>query len=219
MADILISVRGEAERRLSPELATVHAAASADGPQRDDVVAHVTTVAARLRDGLSDAEGSGAVREWSSGSTSVWSDRPWNADGDRLPLVHHASIEVVATFSDVDALAAWLGAVSDDEAVRVSHVEWGLTPETRARVEQEVATAAIAVAVARATDYAAALGRSSVEAAEIADTGLLGAGAPSGPPAFARAALMSADAAGAAFDLRPADIVVTSTIEGRFIAH
>lgn len=220
MADILISVRGEAERRVAPELAAIHVSAATDGAERADVVSRATAAAAPLRERLEQLSGSGAVTTWSSGSVSIWSDRPWNADGRQLALVHHAAIEFTAVFSDIPALSEWADTLVGDEAVRVSHVEWLLASETRAAVEREVAAAAVDVAVTRATAYAAALGRTSVEPIEVADVGLLGGGDPQPPrPSFARAAMMSADSGGAGFDLRPADIVVTAAVEGRFVAR
>lgn len=220
MADILISVRGDAERRVAPELAAIHVSAATDGSERADVVARATSAAAPLRERLERLSASGAVTTWSSGSVSIWSDRPWNAEGRQLAPVHHAAIEITAVFGDIVALSEWADALAGDEAVRVSHVEWLLASETRATVEREVAAAAVDVAVARAAAYAAALGRTSVDPIEIADVGLLGGGDPQPPqPSFARAAVMSADSGPGGFDLRPADIVVTAAVEGRFVAR
>ncbi|QLD13107.1 SIMPL domain-containing protein [Microbacterium oleivorans] len=220
MADILISVRGEAERRVSPELAAIHVTAATDGPERADVVSRATAAAAPLRERLELLSDDGAVTTWSSGSISIWSDRPWNADGRQLAPVHHAAIELTAVFSDIAGLSEWADTLAGDEAVRVSQVEWLLASATRAAVEREVAATALDVAVGRATAYAAALGRTSVEPVEIADVGLLGGSDPQPPqPSFARAAMLSADSGAAGFELRPSDIVVTAAVEGRFVAR
>ncbi|MFS0714813.1 SIMPL domain-containing protein [Microbacterium sp. 2P01SA-2] len=219
MADILISVRGEAERRVSPEVAIVSAAATADGPERTDVVSRVTATVAPLRTRLEELTRAGTVSDWSSGSVSTWSERPWNAEGNQLAPVHHATIDLRATFDDFVALAEWVSRLADDEGMRVSNIEWQLSPATRATVERDVATSAVGVAVARASAYATALGRASVEPVEIADIGLLhGADAPPSAPLFARAATMSADASSGGVELRPAEIVVTAAVEARFRA-
>ncbi|SDQ13195.1 SIMPL domain-containing protein [Microbacterium sp. cf332] len=220
MADILISVRGEAERRVAPEVAIVSAAAAADGPERTAVVSRVTTTIATLRTRLEELTRAGVVSNWSSGSVSTWSDRPWNPDGKQLAPVHHATIDLFATFDDFVALSEWVGLLSDDDGMRVSTVEWQLSPATRATIEREVATSAVGVAVARASAYAAALGHGSIEPVELADVGLLsGADAPPAAPMFARAATMSADAASGGIALRPGDIVVTAAVEARFRAR
>ncbi|WP_454141393.1 SIMPL domain-containing protein [Microbacterium lacticum] len=94
---------------------------------------------------------------------SVWADRPWNNEGRQLDLVHHASVELTATFTDVLALSDWLNEIAATDGLQLGTVEWQLTPETRAHVEREVATDAVAVAVARARAYAGAIDRSAVE--------------------------------------------------------
>ncbi len=220
MADILISVRGEAERRVSPEVAIVSAAASADGPERTAVVARATATIAPLRTRLEELTRAGVVSSWSSGSVSTWSDRPWTPAGNQLAPVHHATIDLLATFDDFVALAEWVALLSDDAGMRVSNVEWQLSPATRATIEREVATSAVGVAVARASAYATALGHGAVEPVEIADVGLLsGADTPPAAPMFARAATMSADASSGGVELRPAEIVVTAAVEARFRAR
>ena len=87
------------------------------------------------------------------------------------------------------------------------------------RVDREVATRAVAVAVERATAYAQAIGRASVTPVEIADVGLLDDGArpEAAPRMFARAMAMDAGAA-PAVEFRPDDIRVTAAVEARFRA-
>lgn len=220
MADILISVRGEAERRVAPEVAIVRAAAAADGPERTAVVARATATIAPLRTRLEELTRAGVVSNWSSGSVSTWSDRPWNPDGNQLAPVHHATIDLSATFDDFVALAEWVSLLSDDGGMRVSNVEWQLSPATRATIEREVATSAVGVAATRASAYAAALGHGAVEPVEIADVGLLSGTDPQpGTPMFARAAAMSADTSSGGIELRPDEIVVTAAVEARFRTH
>ncbi|MDD7962639.1 SIMPL domain-containing protein [Microbacterium thalli] len=220
MADILISVRGEAEQRTAPELAQVSASVATEGAEREDVVARASASAASMRERLDVLHGHGAVTAWSSGTTSVWSDRPWEPDGRAPELRHQATIAFTATFADVAALGEWVSTLADDATVRIAHVEWHLSPATRTRIERELATTAVGVAVSRASAYAAALGLGSVEPTEIADVGLL-SGADAAPPesAFTRTALLAADGASGGIDLRPTEIVVSAAVEGRFIAR
>lgn len=218
MSHVTLTVRGEAQTRVAPERAVAHVNASVEGAARGEVVERLAALAEPVRTGLSSRKDAGSVADWSSQRASVWSDRPWNADGKQLDLVHHASVEITATFTDTLALSDWLNTVAAVDGLQVGAVQWDLTPETTARIERETATRAVAVAIERATAYATALGKSAVTPIEIADTGLLGDGASSNPAPrmFARAA--SADMAAPAVDFRPADIVVTAAVEARFTA-
>lgn len=216
MSEVVITVRGESSARVRAEEAAVRVTVVTDGPARGPVVERAQERAASVQDGLVAHLRSGEVSEWSSARVSVFSDRPWNHDGTQLPLVHHAAIELSATFTDAGALSWWLGDVAESDDVQVTAVEWRLSSDTRARTERDVAADAVHVAVERATAYADALGLASVTAVEIADAGLLDARPNPSAPFAARA--MAADS-GPSFSLQPPEIVVTSTVEGRFRAH
>lgn len=223
MTEVTITVRGAHETRIAPERAVAHITARADGPARGGVVERIAALAAPVRADLADRKSAGVVAEWSSQRVSVWAERPWNAEGRQLDLVHHASVEFTATFTDFMLLSDWLNGIAEQEGLQVGAVDWDLSPETRARVEREVATAAVTVAVERATAYASALGRGTVTPLEIADPGLLtgsgDAGAGPQPLRMARMA-MAMDAGGApAVDFQPDDIVVAASVEARFTAR
>lgn len=216
MNDVIITVRGSAEAHLAPERAVAHVSASVDGPERAAVIERVAAVSAPVRDDLAARKAAGTIDEWTAQRVAVWSERPWNGEGRQLDLVHHASVEITATFSDFAALSDWLNLLATRDALQVGAVDWQLTPETRARTEREVATAAVAVAVDRATAYAAAIGRANVVPLQIADLGLLESDAQ---PRMMKASMMAMDAAGApAVDFRPDDITVTAAVEARFTA-
>jgi len=221
MSDVIITVRGESRSLITPERAIAHVSASADGPERGGVVERIAALAEPVRTDLAARKAAGSIVDWASQRVSVWSDRPWNTEGRQLNLVHHASVELTATFSDLMALSDWLNQIATTDGLQASTVDWELTPETRARVEREVATDAVAVAVERATAYAAAIGRETVTPLQIADLGLLDSGGREGAaPRMIKASMMAMDAAGSApaVDFRPDDIVVTAAVEARFSA-
>ncbi|MFS0732712.1 SIMPL domain-containing protein [Microbacterium sp. 1P10UB] len=222
MADVIITVRGEHETRIAPERGIARITVRGEGPERAPVLERVAALALPLRDDLAARQAAGTIVEWSSGRAAVWSDRPWNADGTRLAPVHYATIDISATFSDVAALSAWLSDVAERDGVQVGGVDWILTPTTRAAREQEVATEAVQVAVARATAYARAIGRETVTPVQIADVGLLGGGDAPGMPAspkMMRAAFAAMDASsGPAMQFQPEDITLTAAVEARFTA-
>ena len=222
MSDVIISVRGEHEARLAPERGTVHFSVRADGPERGPVVERIASPALPLREQLDERKDAGAVTEWTSRRVSVWSDRPWNAEGTQLPLVHHASIAFTATFSDFAVLSWWVGDVAEAEGVQLENVTWALTPERGRVTESEVAAEAVRTAVTRATSYATAIGLSAVTPLEIADVGLLArTEAESGftQSKMIRAASMDAMGGGVGVQLQPDDIVVTAAVEARFLAR
>ncbi|MGP3536074.1 SIMPL domain-containing protein [Microbacterium sp. RD1] len=216
MSEVIVTVRGEKERSVAPERAVLQLAVRADGPERGRVVERVTGRAEPLRDDLIAHQRSGEVIEWSSNRVSVWSERPWNSEGRQLPPVHHASIEISATFGDFAALSWWVGESADTEEVQITDVRWELSPETRAEVERHVAAEAVHVAVERARAYAEALGLESVSPLEMADAGLLLPKADQ-PPRMLRA--MAVDASAPTLALQPADIVVAAAVEARFLAR
>jgi len=217
MSEVIVTVRGEHERRVAPEFAEIQVVVRVDGPERGPVVEAATRRAEPLTDDLIAAQRSGEVVEYSSGRISVWAERPWNSEGRQLPPVHHAAIEISATYRDFGALSWWIGEIADVDGVEIASVGWTLSPETRVRVEQEVAAEAVDVAVQRASAYASALGLSTVAAREVADVGLLdGHGETASAPKMMRA--MAADSSGPAVKLQPADILVTAAVDARFAA-
>lgn len=225
MSDVVITVRGEHEARIAPEQATVHLTLRAEGPERGAVVERISALSEPVRDDLISRKSAGNVAEWTSRRVSIWSERPWNNEGKRLAPVHYATVEFSATFTDFAALSWWVGDVAEREEVQLSHIDWRLTPETRTATERDVASAAVGVAVARATAYAEAIGLASVVPLEIADLGLLTrADAPESAPAetMRLAKAFASDAVGSAgggVQLQPEEIVVSAAVEARFAAR
>jgi uncharacterized protein YggE len=224
MSEVTITVRGEHELRVAPEEAVAHLSVRAEGPGRGAVVERIAAVAAPLREDLESRKAAGTLTEWSSQRVSVWANRPWNNEGKQLALVHYASVEITATFTDFAALSWWISDVAERDGVQVDRVDWRLTPASAKAFEADVAAQAVQVAVDRATAYASAIGLRTVTPLEIADLGLL-TRAPDQPapaPKMLRAmsmAAMDAGGAGPAVELQPEDIVVTSAVEARFGAH
>jgi hypothetical protein len=225
MSDVVITVRGEHERRIAPEEAVAHVSVRAEGRERGGVVERIAALTAPLRDDLAARKDAGGLVDWSSQRVSVWANRPWNNEGKQLALVHYASVEITATFTDFAALSWWISDVAEREGVQVDTVQWRLTPATAKATEAGVAAQAVQVAVDRATAYAGAIGLSSVTPLEIADLGLLTHAPEQGSPApkmmmrAAPMAAMDAGGSGPAVELQPEDIVVTAAVEARFAAR
>lgn len=221
MSDVTITVRGENQTRIAPERATIHITVRAEGPVRTSVVERALTLAQPVRASLTERQDAGSVTDWSSKSLAVRAERPWSSDGKQLALVYRASVDFVPTFMEASELSVWVSEISSWDGVEIGWVDWHLTPQTRADIEREVASAAVGVAVQRAQAYAAALGLQSVTPVEIADTGLISreqAPAPSMMRARGAAFAATADAP-AEMAYEPEDIVISATVEARFTAR
>jgi len=225
MSEVTITVRGEHETRVAPEEAIARLSVRTEGSDRGEVVERIAALTAPLRDDLAARKLAGGVADWTSERVSLWANRPWNSEGTQLALVHYASVELTATFTDFAALSWWISEVSEYEGVQIDGIVWRLTPESARLTEAAVAAQAVRVAVERATAYAAAINLGDVTPVEIADLGLLARGeAPASAPApqmlrMAKSSL-SADAAGTgpALEFQPDDIVVSAAVEARFTA-
>lgn len=222
MSDVIITVRGVHEARIAPEHARARLTVRAEGPERGPVVEKIAALATPIRDDLIARKAAGSLHDWSSERVAVWANRPWNADGNQLPLVHYASLEATAVFTDFTALSWWISELADREGVQIDGVEWLLTPETAKATEAEAAAHAVRVAIARATAYASAIERTTVTPLEIADVGLLTRGEARASSASEMRMMKASFAmdAGAApsMDFQPQDIVVTAAVEARFLA-
>lgn len=221
MSEVTVTVRGEHEVRVAPERATIRVSVRAEGPERTAVVDEAMRLTEPVRGSITERKEAGSVVEWTSKRLSVRAERPWNNEGKRLAPVYYASIDLTATFVEASELSIWVSEVSAWDGVEVGWVDWRLTPETRARLERDVAAQSVEVAVTRARAYASALGLNEVAPLEIADAGLISQGqqVPSAPMAmYARGAAMAADSS-PAMEYEPEEIVVSATVEGRFLAR
>lgn len=221
MNAVTITVRGENEVRIAPERADIRVSVRAEGPRRTDVVEQAMRLSEPLRDSITARKDAGTVAEWTSKRLTVRAERPWNSDGRQLALVYHASVDFTATFTEASELSIWVSEISAWDGLEIGGVNWSLTPETRARVEREVASSAVGVAVARAEAYASALNLTNVIPLEIADVGLISNGQqPTAPQMMkARGAAFAVMAeSGPSMEYEPDDIIVAATVEGRFSA-
>ena len=227
MADTTITVQGEYSAWYPAERATVKASVLADGVDRDEVFARALESSKSVRSLIETIfdKTAGPVTWWTSDSVRVWSERPWNNQGQQLAPVFHAGVDFSAKFREFDALARWVESVAGIDGVTVSSIEWDLTVATRTSATVEVRSRAVKDAVAKATVFAQSIGLGSVTATALADPGMLGdpSGGGGGPqPVFARGAMKSMMVGGAGspeLALKPEDISVASAVDARFIAR
>ncbi len=217
-----ITVRGAFSAFEPPERGTVHATIAYEGPAMEPVYDHVARDLEAVKTSVTRLKkDQGPVTWWSAQQLRTWSNRPWNQDGEQLPLVHHASVGVEVKFRDFTALSRWVGEhVANTEGFRISHVEWALTSKRRNDLAQKAQTRAVRDAATRAQQYADALGLGKVTPIAIADAGMLGASLhPDGGhgAAYLRAGVM-ASGGGHDVELLPEDIEVSAAVDARFAA-
>lgn len=219
MPETVITVQGSHTARVAAERAEVSLSVDADGPDRDAVVAAVSSAAAAVRATIEPLAESGAIALWSSDSIRVWSQRPWSQDGAQLDPVQHATIDVSATFASFDEIARWIEQVIALDHVTVHGIHWSLTEATLADATAQVRGGAVEDAVAKATAYARSLGLGPVTATAIADPGMLGTSAA--PTSESEARFMKMDGAGGSGEplaLKPEHIHVSAAVHARFVS-
>jgi uncharacterized protein len=216
---IEITVRGHFSTFRSPERVTVHTAVGYEGPSMEPVYQQVARDLEILKASITPLKtASGPVTWWSADQLRTWSHRPWNEDGEQLPLVHHATIGVAVKFRDFGVMSRWVAEHTEDiEGFRVNNFNWALTSKHRDQLTKEVRTNAVRAAVDRAQQYADALGLGTVRPVAIADAGMLGA--ESNPMSRHGGDFLLAESVGSSsVELQPEDIEVSASVDARFIA-
>ena len=213
MGGIEIHVRGSRRVRIAPERATVYASVTRDGAERDAVFAATARILESVRASLQDLRDTDRLRWYGVDQIRVEAHRPWNADGEQLPLVHTATVAVTAQFDDLAALSDWVSAVAVVDGVRVAGIDWTLSGRTRDRLERRARRRALRNARRRAQDYADALGLGRVRVRTVSDAG---AGGHQGRPMY-RLAMSSSPAPEPSVSLEPQDIEIDAEVEATFV--
>ncbi|MCB0942297.1 MAG: SIMPL domain-containing protein [Mycobacterium sp.] len=220
MTVVEINVRGSHTVTLAPERATVHATVGIEGPAPEPVFEAVAAGLAEVVRSLEESHHAkrGPVTWYAVDQVRRGSHRPWNEQGEQLPLVYSATVSIAAKFRDFDELARWVAWSATVEGLSIRYVHWALTERRRIAVERKTRQQAVRDARRRAQDYADALDLGPVSVREISDTGL---GRPGGPaPLAMRAAAAAPGGDAPEFVLRPEDVEISAHVEAGFsVAH
>ncbi|MET8833048.1 SIMPL domain-containing protein [Micromonospora sp. NPDC004540] len=205
MADApVVAVRGEAYREVAPELARFTVTATARDRDRETTLTRLAERTAAVRVLLDAAEP--AVERRETGQLRVWPET--RRSGERV-VAYHGSVATTVTVVDFTALGELMLRLADQEQVEVAGPWWSLRPDSPAY--REARHAAIADALARAREYAEALGARVTALLELADTGLTAA-----PPMMAKAGFARAGEAPPELELDPQPQPVQAAVEARF---
>jgi uncharacterized protein len=220
---VLLSVSGEARRLAAPDCAVLDGQFEHTASSREEAVASVSASLDRL---TADLAALGAVPfaqdagnlplTWSAHSWSTREERyhdPETGRPERSGQVA-ATLALRVTIRDFELLDGLTRALSADPGLNVFGVSWEVDWDNPAWTQ--VRAAAIAAAIGKAGDYAAALGARVRTIEHVADAGLLGgSGAVAGPGRAVRALRSGGEPPGVPA-LTPVPQELTATIEARF---
>jgi uncharacterized protein YggE len=193
----IIVVRGEALREVPPEQAVFSATVSVRDRDRPTVLTRLTERAAELRAKLDGVE----RRE--TGGVQVY---PELKPGSEKVVAYNGSVTTTVTVTDFEGLGELFLSLAALDQVSVSGPWWQLKPGSRAGAA--VRKDAIDDALARAREYAEAVGARVDRLIEIADEG---AGGGAHPMMMRGAAFKSADDA-PALELDPQPQTVQASV-------
>lgn len=213
MASVVITVRGTHTVARAPERATVYASVSHDGPDPQPVFDAVTRTMQSVRESIETLHDPdrGPVTWFAVDQVRVNAHRPWNIEGEQLPLVHSAAASVAVRFRDFDVLARWISGNAALPGFTIGSVDWTLTRRRRAKLERKTRREALRDAARRAQDYADALDLGPVRVRSVSDPGT------AGPAAVVRMTSVAASMDDAPhLELRPDDVEIAAHVEATF---
>lgn len=217
----MLSVRGEARRTVAPDYVVLHGRLSAFATSKGEALAVVRTgqdglvAALRRLGGVALAvETERSPLTWSVGSISTHDEREF--DPGRGAGRFYAAAEVAITGRDLARLPELAEATSRSELLQLHGASWFVDPDNAAW--PAVRAAAIAAAIAKGRDYAAALGGTLRRVEQVADAGLLGGDDRAGFDRAEAVALSAFGGSPATPTLDPVPQEVRAVIEARLVA-
>jgi uncharacterized protein YggE len=166
-----VAVRGESVREVEPELARFTVVTTAKDKDRQATLERLRERADALRQFL-DRFGE-AVERRETGGLHVYPEA--GRRGERVSA-YHGSVSTVVTVTDFAVLGEMMLAVAGQDQTQAHGPTWSLRPDSP--VHREARADAVADAIARAREYAAALDAEVLELIELADPGLSGRAEP-----------------------------------------
>lgn len=161
----VVAVRGEALREVDPELAEFTVTVVARDKDREATLTRLRERAEALRV-LFDRHGEAIERRETSGLHV----HPEMAKKGERVTAYSGSVSTTVVVTDFAALGELMLTVANQDQTHVNGPFWSLRPDSP--VFREARRDAVADAIARAKEYAAALGAQLVDLLELADPGL-----------------------------------------------
>ncbi|MGH6656468.1 MAG: SIMPL domain-containing protein [Actinocrinis sp.] len=216
-APAIISVRGEATLLVDPEVADLTIVVVAHARDRREAFERLVKRNDEVLD-LVRSYGDSVDRVESTGVSVAPELRRGKDEKIRS---YSGAVRVRVTIADLAILGELVARLSDVEAASIDGPYWRLRRSSP--VYREARNRAVAEAVARARDYAEAVGSRVTGLLELADTGLTTDSTPSprtmhGAMAWSRAASAPGNSEPPPLDLEPQQQTVYASVEARFQA-
>jgi uncharacterized protein YggE len=213
MSEPVVAVRGEINREVPPEIATVSVTVAARDRERQAALARLAERSAALGtllDGYAEA-----IERRETNGVHVYPET--RGPGERV-VGYRGSVTLQLTVIDFAVLGDLMLRLADQDQTTVSGPYWALRPDSPAY--RQARHDAIGDALTRAREYAEALGARITRLLQLADAGLSGStpAADYGAPQTMRAMAFSAagDSSAPSFDLEPRLQQVYASVEARF---
>ncbi|WP_329216281.1 SIMPL domain-containing protein [Streptomyces sp. NBC_01485] len=211
----LLTVRGEAELEVDPEIARIGITVTARGKDRrttlDDLTRRNATVIELVKS-YGDA-----VENLSTGALSITPELGHRGRGERV-RTHHGTVHLTAELTDFTTLGELTTRLADLDLTRIDGPWWELRPSSP--VHRQARRQAVREAVQRAKEYAAALDTTVAALLELADTATPGghprAGFDRRAVRFSMAAAETESAAPEPLDLEPQRIQIRAEVSAQF---
>jgi uncharacterized protein YggE len=216
-APAVISVRGEATLLVDPEVADLTVVVTAQARDRREAFERLVKRNDEVLD-LVRSYGDSVDRVESTGVSVAPELRRGKDEKIRS---YSGAVRVRVTVADISILGELVARVADMETAVVQGPHWRLRRSSP--IYREARNRAVAEAVARARDYAEAVGSRVTGLLELADTGLSTSSNPPHPAAagavsFGARAMSSAAYEPPTLDLEPQQQTVYASVEARFQA-
>lgn len=215
-ASAVISVRGEATLLVDPEVADLTVVVSAQARDRREAFERLVKRNDEVLD-LVRSYGDSVSRVESTGVSVAPEPRKGKDEKIRS---YSGRVRIRATVADLAMLGELVARLAEFEAATIEGPLWRLRRSSP--VYREARGRAVAEAVARARDYAEAVGSRIVGLIELADAGLATTPAssprPSGPVTYGARTMAVNAQAQFALDLEPQQQTVYASVEARFQA-
>ena len=208
MTEPVVAVRGEAWREVEPEIATFAVSVTVFNRERQETLRRLASGVDSVRAVLDEYRD--AVEKRETAGMYVYPQTKGSAE---RVIAYRGTVTTTVTVSDFSVLGDLMLRLASTEQTVVSGPWWALRPGSPAH--RDARQAAIADALERAREYAAALGARIVRLIELADSGLNAQPVTRG--GFHAMALKGGGAGEAPqIDLEPQRQNVSASVEARF---
>ncbi|MDR6978203.1 uncharacterized protein YggE [Streptomyces sp. 3330] len=165
----LLTVRGEAELEVDPEIARIGITVTARGRDRrttlDDLTRRNTTVLDLLKSYGDEVE------NLATGTVSITPELTQRGRGERV-RTYHGAVHLTAELADFTALGELTTRLADLDLTTIDGPTWALRPTSP--VHRQARRHAVREALQRAEEYAEALGTTLAALLELTDIGTTG---------------------------------------------